>query len=50
MYKVKHFRILDPNEVGRAIEAINKEHGAIRFVEHEKYDMYIIYAVEGSES
>jgi hypothetical protein len=45
MYKVKRFRILDPNEVGRAIEAINKENGAIRFIEHEKYDMYIIYEV-----
>lgn len=43
MYKVKCLHILDINEVGRAVDAINKEHGVIKFIEHEKYDMYIIY-------
>jgi hypothetical protein len=50
MYKVKYLHIIDVSLLQRAINEINKENGVIKFIEHEKYDMYIIYAVEGSES
>ena len=43
MYKVWYLHTIDINEMQHAIDAINKEKGVIKFIEHEKYDMYIIY-------
>jgi len=45
MYKVQCIHLIDTNEVERVINVINRENGVIKFVEHEKYDMYIIYEV-----
>jgi hypothetical protein len=45
MYKVFYLHTIDTSKMQYAIDAINKEKGVIKFVEHEKYDMYIIYEV-----
>jgi hypothetical protein len=50
MYKFCMFSTGSRFDLEKAMDTINNEHGVIQFVESNRYNMYIIYEIEGVES
>jgi hypothetical protein len=47
MYKFCMFSTGSHFDLENAMNVINNDHGVIQFVESNRYNMYIIYEVEG---